>query len=119
MLAKRFGLKLHEQDIFLNVIGGLKLDEPAVDLSMAMAIASSYYQKPLPNDMVFIGEIGLSGELRPVSQLIARLNEAAKMGFQRAMIPRMKKRPSDAPEGLKLIEARNVGEALAIAVPKD
>ncbi len=119
VLTKRFGLKLHEQDIFLNVIGGLKLDEPAVDLSMAMAIASSYYEKPLPNDMVFIGEIGLSGELRPVSQLIARLNEAAKMGFKRAMIPRMKKKPSDAPEGLKLIEARNVGEALAIAVPKD
>lgn len=119
VLTKRFGLKLHEQDIFLNVIGGLKLDEPAVDLAMAMAIASSYYEKPLPNDMVFIGEIGLSGELRPISQLIARLNEAAKMGFKRAMIPRMKKKPMDAPEGLKLIEARNVGEALAFAVPND
>jgi len=119
VLSKRFGLKMHEQDIFINVVGGMKIDEPASDLAMAMAMASSYYEKPLPNDMAFIGEIGLSGELRAVSQLSARLAEAAKMGFKRAMIPRMKKKGMDLPDSIKLIEVRNVGEGLAVVVPKD
>jgi DNA repair protein RadA/Sms len=119
VLSKRFGLKMHEQDIFVNVIGGMKIDEPASDLAMAMAMASSYYEKPLPADMTFIGEIGLSGELRAVSQLSARLTEAAKMGFKRAMIPRMKKQSVDIPPGIKLVEARNVGEGLAVAVPNE
>ncbi len=119
VLTKRFGLKLHEHDIFVNVIGGMKIDEPASDLAMAAAMASSYYEKPLPADMAFVGEIGLSGELRAVSQLSARLHECAKMGFKRAMIPKLKKPLADAPDGLKLVEVRNVGEALAIAVPHD
>ncbi|MDX2163567.1 MAG: DNA repair protein RadA [bacterium] len=119
VLTKRFGLKLFEHDIFVNVIGGMKIDEPASDLATALAIASSYYEKPLPNDLAFVGEIGLAGELRPVAQLSMRLFEAAKMGFKRAMIPKMKKKSLDVPDGLKLIEARNVGEALAIAIPND
>jgi DNA repair protein RadA/Sms len=119
VLTKRFGLKLHEQDIFLNVIGGMKIDEPASDLSMAMAIASSYYDKPIAPDMAFVGEIGLSGELRAVSQLPARLYEASKMGFKRVMIPRSKRKIAEVPDGMKLIEVRNVGEALAVAVPNE
>lgn len=119
VLTKRFGLKLHEQDLFINVIGGMKIDEPASDLSMAMAIASSYYDKPVPPDLAFVGEIGLSGELRAVSQLPARLHEAAKMGFTRIMVPKGKRKIIDAPEGIKLLEVRNVGEALAIALPRD
>ena len=119
VLSKRFGLKMHEQDIFINVIGGMKIDEPASDMAMAMAMASSYYEKALPPDMVFIGEIGLSGELRAVSQLSARLFEAAKMGFKRAMVPRMKKKSMDIPDGIKVIEVRNVGEGLAVAIPND
>lgn len=119
VLTKRFGLRLHEQDIFVNVIGGLKVDEPASDLSMAISLASSYYDKPVPGDMAFIGEIGLSGELRAVSQLGARLNEAAKIGFKRVVIPKLRKRLEDAPGGLKLIEARNVGEAIAHVIPRE
>ncbi|MBW4437481.1 MAG: DNA repair protein RadA [Pleurocapsa minor GSE-CHR-MK-17-07R] len=119
VLTKRFGLKLHEQDIFMNVIGGLKVDEPAADLAAALSMASSYYDKPLPVDMAFVGEIGLSGELRAAGQLPARLKEAEKMGFARVMVPKLRRRVPDLPEGVKLVEVRNLGEALAIAVPRD
>ncbi len=119
VLTKRLGLKLHEQDIFVNVIGGMKIDEPASDLAMALALASSYYDKPVPADMAFIGEIGLSGELRAAAQLPARLNEAAKIGFTRVLIPKLRRKLDDLPKGLKLIEARHVGEALIHALPKD
>jgi DNA repair protein RadA/Sms len=86
---------------------------------MAIAMASSYYDKPVPADMAFIGEIGLSGELRAVSQISARLYEASKMGFKRVMLPKMRRPIGDAPEGVKLVQVRNVGEALVTAVPKD
>jgi DNA repair protein RadA/Sms len=119
VLSKRLGLKLYEQDIFINVVGGMKVDEPASDLAMALSIASSYYEKPIPTDTAFIGEIGLSGEVRAVSQLSVRLNEAAKMGFRRVMIPKMRRRLTDVPDTIKVIEARNIGEAIAITVPKD
>jgi DNA repair protein RadA/Sms len=119
VLTKRFGLRLHEHDIFVNIIGGLKIDEPASDLAMAISMASSYYEKAVPQDMAFIGEIGLSGELRAVSQIGARLFEASKMGFKRVMIPKMRREVGDAPVGLKLVQVRNVGEALAVAVPKE
>lgn len=118
VLSKRVGLRLNEQDIFVNIIGGLKIDEPASDLAMAVAIASSYYDKPVPADMAIMGEIGLSGELRAVSQLGMRLNEAAKIGFKRVLIPRTRKAVEDLPKGLELISARNIAEALQAAVPK-
>jgi DNA repair protein RadA/Sms len=119
VLSKRLNLKLHEQDIFVNVVGGLTVDEPASDLAMAVALASSYHSVPVPADMAFVGEIGLSGEIRTVSQLPARLAEAAKLGFKRVMVPRLRRSLIDVPQGLKLVEVRNVGEALAVAVPKD
>jgi DNA repair protein RadA/Sms len=119
VLTKRLGFKLHEHDIFVNVVGGMKVDEPASDLAMALAMASSYSDKATPHDMVMIGEIGLSGELRAVAQLPARLHEAAKLGFKRALIPKMRRRIPDLPQDLKLVEVRHVGEAIAIAVPKD
>lgn len=119
VLTKRFGLKLHEQDIFMNIIGGLKVDEPAADLAAAMAMASSYYDKPLPADMAFVGEIGLSGELRAAGQLPARLREAEKMGFRRVMIPKLRRRMPDIPDSVRLVEVRNLGEALAHALPRE
>lgn len=118
VLTKRMGLRLFEQDIFVNVVGGMKIDEPASDLSMAVAIASSYYDKAVPPDLAMMGEVGLSGELRAVAQIPARLSEAAKMGFKRALLPRMRRRLAEIPEGIQIVEARNIGEALAIAVPK-
>ena len=112
VLGKRLGLKLWEQDIFVNVIGGIKISEPASDLAMALAIASSYYDRPVPADLAIVGEIGLSGEIRRVSQLGARLSEAAKIGFKRALLPKMRREQIDVPPGLGLIQARSLSEAL-------
>ena len=118
VLSKRVGLKLHEQDIFVNVIGGMKISEPASDLAMAMAMASSYFDVAIPADLVIIGEVGLSGELRTVGQISARLNEAAKIGFKRALLPRARRMPDDVPQGIELFPVRSIAEALKVAVPR-
>ena len=116
VLSKRLGLKLWEQDIFVNVIGGLKIAEPAADLALALAIASSYQESPLPADLAIVGEVGLSGELRRVGQLAARLSEARKIGFKRALVPRLRQR-GDLPGGIELVQARNLREALRAVLP--
>jgi DNA repair protein RadA/Sms len=117
VLTRRMGFRLAEQDIFVNVIGGLKIDEPAADLAVATAIASSYLDRPVPADLAIVGEIGLSGELRAVSQLPLRLNEAVKLGFKRILVPRSR-RKEPAPDGLTVLPARNLAEAFAIALPE-
>ena len=81
-------MPLYDQDVFLNVVGGLRVDEPSADLAAALAIVSSMRDRPLPADMVAVGELGLSGELRGVGQLEQRLREAAKLGFSWALVPR-------------------------------
>ncbi|MCY3976457.1 MAG: DNA repair protein RadA [Chloroflexi bacterium] len=117
VLSKRIGLKLWEQDVFVNVIGGLRISEPASDLALALAIASSYYDRALPADIAIVGEVGLSGELRRVGQLAARLNEARKIGFQRALVPRLRRRGGDLPSGIQLIEAGSVADAIGAILP--
>lgn len=112
VLTKRMGLKLWEQDIFVNIIGGLKVSEPASDLAMAMAIASSYYDRPLPADLAIVGEVGLSGEVRTVGQMSMRLSEASKIGFRRALIPKTRRKIEDIPPDLELIPVRSLGDAL-------
>ncbi|MBV8719149.1 MAG: DNA repair protein RadA [Chloroflexi bacterium] len=89
VLSRRARLPLHDQDVFLNVVGGLRVDEPSADLAAALAIVSSIRDAPLPSDLVALGEIGLSGELRGVPQLEQRLREAAKLGFAGALVPRV------------------------------
>jgi DNA repair protein RadA/Sms len=89
VLSRRARLPLHDQDVFLNVVGGLRVDEPSADLAAALAIVSSIRDAPLPADLVALGEVGLSGELRGVPQLEQRLREAAKLGFSRALVPRV------------------------------
>ena len=84
VLTRRVGLRLGEQDVFVNVIGGMRIDEPAADLAVAVAVASSYRDAPVRADTVLIGEVGLSGELRWVGQMPARLREAQKLGFKTA-----------------------------------
>jgi DNA repair protein RadA/Sms len=117
VLQKRCGIRLHDQDVFVNVVGGLRIDEPAADLAVAAAIASSMRDTPVAPDVAFIGEVGLSGELRSVGQLQPRLNEAAKLGFKRCLVPKgMRRGREDAPKGLELIGARSLGEALELAV---
>jgi DNA repair protein RadA/Sms len=87
VLTKRVGLQLYNQDIIVNVAGGLRVQEPATDLGVALAIASSFKDIKLPGDMVAIGEVGLSGELRSVGHLDRRLSEAEKLGFKNALLP--------------------------------
>jgi DNA repair protein RadA/Sms len=117
VLSKRVGLPLGDQDVFANVIGGLRIDEPASDLAVAVAIASSVRDRPVAADLAFVGEVGLSGELRAVGQLAARLKEAAKLGFRRCIVPKaIRRKPDPLPEGLEVIQARSLHQALEVAL---
>ena len=116
VLSKRVGLHLSDQDVFANVIGGLRIDEPASDLATAVAIVSSVRDLPIAADMAFVGEVGLSGELRAVGQLPPRLKEAVKLGFQRCVVPRsIRRQPDLLPDGLEVIQARSLHQVLEIA----
>lgn len=119
VLTRRMGLRLGEQDVFINVVGGLRVSEPAADLAMAAAIAASLRDAPVRADAVLIGEVGLSGELRWVGQMNARLREAAKLGFKAAIVPRRVRRSEPWPEGIIILEARSLREALGLAILAD
>lgn len=116
VLQQRVGLKLGMQDVFVNVVGGLKITEPAADLTVALAIASSFRNQPVAEDLVVIGEVGLSGELRTVAQAQRRLIEAARLGFKRALVPQALTRMKDKPDGIELIGARSLGQAMEVAL---
>jgi DNA repair protein RadA/Sms len=88
VVGRRLGVPLYDQDVYLNVVGGLRVDEPGADLAAALAIVSSVRDHPLPADLIAVGEVGLSGELRGVGQLEQRLREASKLGFLKALVPR-------------------------------
>lgn len=113
VLEKRARLSLGNFDVYLNVAGGLKIDEPAADLGVCAAIATGLCDKAIPHDMLFIGEIGLGGELRGVSQLEKRLAEAAKLGFKSAVVPMQSLRGAVLPKELKVYGAKNLFEALS------
>lgn len=115
VLTRRMGQRLGEQDIFVNVIGGLRISEPAADLAVAAAVASSLRDAPVRADTVMIGEVGLSGELRMVGQMAARLREAAKLGFRAAIVPHRIRKSGGGepwPKDIQIIEARTLREAL-------
>ena len=116
VLSKRVGLKLYDQDIFVNVVGGLRISEPAADLAIALAAASSFQGVPVPPDLAAVGEVGLSGEVRAVSHLSRRLNEAAKLGFRRCIIPATRRSPGDVPANIEAIPARSLPDALAVGL---
>lgn len=114
MLEKRIGLQLIGDDVFVNVAGGLELDEPAVDLGLVAAIASSFQNRPIDERTVVFGEVGLAGEVRAISQASTRLREAIAMGFRRAVIPRSNlARLPEFDDGLEIVGVRTVAEALA------
>ena len=111
VLSKRGGVPFHDHDIHLNVVGGLRIEETAADLGAALAMLSSFRDAPLDPSTVFIGEIGLAGELRGVANLPLRLREAAKLGFRRAVVPRRAALgPRDGSE-LEVIAAGTLREA--------
>lgn len=113
---KRAGMKLSAFDAYINVIGGLHLEEPGADLPVVLAIASSYRDKPIADDFVAIGEIGLTGEIRSVNNLNQRLSEAARLGFRTCMIPKSCSEKLEIPRGLQVYAVRNIREAIEVAL---
>lgn len=119
VLTRRLGLKLSDHDIFLNVVGGLRVEEPAADLAAAMAIISSVKDLPVHSDLILIGEIGLSGELRWVSQMEPRLHEASKLGFKSAVIPKRMRVNFETPKKIEIFEARSLFQAVKMAIKSE
>ena len=116
VLEKREGLRLSGQDVFVNVAGGVRLDEPAVDLGVIMAVASSFRDIPTDTGTVLIGEVGLGGEIRTVSQIEPRMNEAAKLGFERAIIPANNLKGITVPKGLEATGVDKLSEVLDLVL---
>jgi len=112
VLSRRVGLRLGNQDIIVNVTGGLRLSEPAADLGVALAIASSFRDLPIEPELVVMGEVGLSGELRPVPQLERRLAEGSRMGFKRAIVPKAGSRNLHVPQGMGVISVSSLRDAV-------
>ena len=113
---KRAGLKLSLFDAYLNVIGGLQLEEPGADLPVVLAIASSYRDQPIADDLVAIGEVGLTGEIRSVSHLNQRLGEVSRLGFTKCIIPKGGSEKLEIPKGLTVYRVRNIREAIEMAL---
>jgi DNA repair protein RadA/Sms len=119
VLEKRLGLYLQDKDIYLNVVGGLKLDEPAVDMGIILAIYSSLKDYPLPPDLAVIGEVGLTGEIRPIYQSALREKEVCKRGFRFCLLPSANKSDGTVTQKrLKVIYAETVQEAIELIFDK-
>ncbi|WP_110931194.1 DNA repair protein RadA [Paenibacillus bouchesdurhonensis] len=116
VLEKRMGMFLQNQDAYVNLAGGVKLDEPAVDLAIAVSIASSFRDVPTKPDDVIFGEVGLTGEVRAVSRAEQRVREAAKLGFKRVILPEKSMKGWQSPAGIQLIGVNTVADALAVAL---
>ncbi len=113
VLHRHAGIALHAQDVFVNVVGGVRLAETAADLAVVAALVSSLQaRRPLPQDLVMFGELGLTGEIRPVPYGEERLREAAKHGFRRAIVPQANA-PRQAPEGITVVAVPTIADALA------
>ena len=113
---KRSGMKLNIFDAYINVIGGLQLQEPGADLPVVLAIASSYRDTVIPSDVVAIGEVGLTGEIRAVSHMNQRLQESARLGFKKVIIPKFGSEKLEIPNGLTVYRVRNIREAIEVAM---
>ncbi|MBI3601935.1 MAG: DNA repair protein RadA [Candidatus Omnitrophica bacterium] len=113
VLEKRLGLNLSDKDVFLNVVGGVRIEDPAADLAVTLAVASALLDKPVAADMVILGEVGLAAEVRSVAQLTSRILEAEKLGFSRCLLPRNNlKNKMEKPKQIQLIPVASVKEAL-------
>ena len=116
VLEKRGGMSVSGCDAYINVVGGLQLDEPAADLATLLAVASSFRDAPIGSDLAAVGEVGLSGEVRSVQQLNLRLSEIARLGFSRCIIPARIKGDVIQPKGLELIRVKSIREAIKAAL---
>lgn len=113
---KRTGMKLNLFDVYINVIGGLRLEEPGADLPVILAVASSYRDSGISDDLVAIGEVGLTGEIRSVSNLNQRLNEVSRLGFKTCIIPKIGSEKLEIPKGLTVYRVKNLWEAIEVAL---
>jgi DNA repair protein RadA/Sms len=116
VLEKRAGLNLIAEDVFVNIAGGLTVDEPAADLAVVAAIASSVRNRPLRERTALFGEVGLAGEIRGTTQAPLRVREAAQLGYTRVVLPLGNCPPGEAPSGCELVEVKTVGQALEAAI---
>ena len=112
VLEKRTGLPLGNQDVYLNIVGGIKINEPALDLGIILAVSSSFKNIPIPNDVIAIGEVGLTGEVRSVNQIEKRIKEAEKLGFKKCIIPESNKKLLKDTYKLDIIGVKNILEAM-------
>lgn len=115
VMEKRGGIRFSGSDVYLNVVGGLRLDEPAADLAVIIAAVSAAKDTPISDTLAAVGEVGLTGEIRAVNQLSQRLIEIRRLGFTQCIIPRSGTRDLKAPEGLELLRVRNIREVIAVA----
>ena len=113
---KRAGMKLNLFDAYINVIGGLRLDEPGADLPVVLAVASSYRDQPIADDLVAIGEVGLTGEIRSVSHMNQRLGEVSRLGFKKCIIPKNTSEKLEIPKDLTVYRVKNLREAIEVAI---
>jgi DNA repair protein RadA/Sms len=113
VLERRARIRLHDKDVYTSTVGGVRLTDPSADLAVALAVASAAGDDPLPADLIAIGEIGLAGEVRPVSAVAARLGEAARLGFRRALVPAGC--AVNPPEGMTVLEVGTLAAAWAAA----
>ena len=112
VLEKKIGMTLQSCDVFLNVTGGLRLQEPSSDLAVVSAIASSFREEPIDSETILIGEIGLTGEVRGVSSITNRLIEAKKMGFNKAIIANANVKAAKEVEGIKIVGVSNINQVI-------
>jgi DNA repair protein RadA/Sms len=113
VLNKRVGIDVADSDVFVNITGGLRVDEPGIDLGVLMAISSSHRDMPIDRQTVMIGEVGLGGEIRPVTHVDRRIREAAKLGFRRAIFPEYNRKGLDIDEDIELVGVNDVYDSLA------
>lgn len=119
VLQKHLHVPTSRLDVFVSAMGGMRLQEPAADLAVMAALVSSYWDHPLPADTVFIGEVGLAGEVRPVPNIARRVQETIKLGFRRIVLPAQSSlKESKIPAGVKIVRARSIAEAFAPFRPR-
>ena len=120
VLERRLGLRFSQNDVYLNIAGGIRMDEPAADLSVALALISGITDRALPDDLIAFGEVGLSGEVRAVPRAEYRIKEAVRLGFSTILIPkRQKKKDLTVPDGVKLVGVSSLYEVLPFLVKKE
>ena len=114
VLEKRVGIRMYDQDVYINIAGGMNLTEPAADLALCAAVASSRHNKPIPQGWAIMGEVGLAGELRSISHIERRLSECARLGFRSVVVPKQSLRGARIPEGMEVHGMDTVTEALGL-----